>query len=68
MELIEGQPPDPRLRCSRCGDIIGSYEPLVHVSGRTARETSRAAEPHLLGVDGELFHLDCYDPESGWTP
>ncbi|MBV8990307.1 MAG: hypothetical protein JOY58_02530 [Solirubrobacterales bacterium] len=63
MDLTEGEPADPRPRCSRCGDIIGSYEPLVHVSGGSARETSRAAEPHLLGAGGELFHRDCYDPD-----
>lgn len=49
-----------RLRCVRCGEVIGSYEPLVLRLGGRARETSRAAEPDIVLEPGEHFHERCY--------
>jgi hypothetical protein len=50
-----------QLRCTRCGDVIGVYEPMVVVRGADeARETSRAADPALPLVGAEHFHSECY--------
>lgn len=54
---------DPGLRCARCRDVIGVYEPLVHVIGGRARRTSRAAEPTIVVEAGLLYHLDCYESD-----
>jgi hypothetical protein len=50
-----------RSRCAHCGDVIGVYEPLVHVTDELARRTSRAAEPDICGSDGLCYHAGCYD-------
>lgn len=55
-------PPDDRLRCRLCGDVIGVYEPLVHSLDGAARATSRAAEPGVASAPGERYHRDCYEP------
>ena len=48
------------MRCAGCGDVIGVYEPLVHVVGAVARRTSRAADPDLARAErGSCYHLDC---------
>lgn len=47
-------------RCPVCDDIIGVYEPLVHVGGGFPARTSRAAEPEICS-GGQCFHLACYD-------
>lgn len=47
-------------RCGVCEDVIGVYEPLVHVEHELARRTSRAAEPGVTS-SGQSFHLDCYE-------
>lgn len=52
-------------RCSACDDIIGVYEPLVHVGDDFAERTSRAASPEICSP-GRCFHLDCYErPPAG---
>jgi hypothetical protein len=57
----DGQPPgDARPRCVACRDVIGVYEPLVHLLDGFARTTSRAADPGVSSAAGEHFHLDCY--------
>jgi hypothetical protein len=49
------------LRCTRCGDVIGVYEPIVVVrGGDEVRETSRAAEAALPLAGAEHFHSECY--------
>ena len=55
-----------RMRCARCGDVIGFYEPLVYSSGQS-RSTSAAAEPQIGSEPGERFHRGCYlePPDSG---
>jgi hypothetical protein len=47
-------------RCNWCGDVIGVYDPLVHVTGETARRTSRAVEPEIADVAGCIYHAECY--------
>lgn len=47
-------------RCTVCDDVIGVYEPLVHIDHELARHTSRAAEPGVTS-SGQSFHLDCYE-------
>ena len=50
------------LRCARCGEVIGVYEPLVHVIDGVAHKTSRAAEPQLTqGRADGFYHLACRD-------
>ena len=47
-------------RCERCGDVIGVYDPLVHVAGEATHRTSRAAEPEIHNVAGRIYHDECY--------
>ena len=47
-------------RCERCGDEISVYDPLVHVAGKTARRTSRAAEPDIAKPAARIYHDECY--------
>jgi hypothetical protein len=58
------------LRCRRCGDVIGVYEPLLVVLDGQATLTSRAADPDVA-ARGTHFHRECYplsldgdDPQS----
>jgi hypothetical protein len=49
----------PQLRCHRCGETIGVYEPVVRVTGGLAVVTSLAREPGLeLAADG-CYHRAC---------
>jgi hypothetical protein len=45
---------------SACDEIIGVYEPLVHLRDGFATRTSRAAEPEICSSGG-CFHLECYE-------
>jgi hypothetical protein len=56
---------DAPLRCVKCGDRIGVYEPLVHIDGGVARRTSRAAEPEIVHAR-PVYHAACW--ELGGTP
>ncbi len=47
-------------RCPACDEIIGVYEPLVHLGDGFAARTSRAAEPEICS-SGDCFHLECYE-------
>jgi hypothetical protein len=50
------------MRCARCGEVIGVYEPLVHVVDGVAQKTSRAADPEIVHArTGAVFHLACSD-------
>ena len=49
------------LRCAECDDVIGVYEPLVHVCGGAARRTSCAADPEVSCASGRRYHLTCYE-------
>jgi hypothetical protein len=46
-------------RCGACKDVIGVYEPLMHLNGGSATRSSRAAEPEICS-SGECYHFDCY--------
>ena len=49
-----------QLRCLKCGDLIGVYEPLVRVHDGQPQETSRAAHPDPC--DGApCYHRRCYE-------
>jgi hypothetical protein len=49
------------LICRHCGDVIGSYEPVVVVrDDGCSRETSRVAEPDLPSLTPEIYHRACY--------
>ena len=47
-------------RCPVCDDIIGVYEPLMHLGGDVATRSSRAAEPEICS-SGQCYHLACYE-------
>ncbi len=47
--------------CAVCGEVIGVYEPLMHVVDEIPRETSIAAcREHLPELTGPLWHRDCW--------
>jgi hypothetical protein len=48
-------------RCLRCGQVIGVYEPAVVVNERVAQRTSQAAHQLLGRVEGDRYHLACYE-------
>ena len=58
------------LTCRHCGDVIGTYEPLVALFGSLPVRTSRvAAETEQLFVR-PCFHAHCFatrDPDT-WLP
>ena len=47
-------------RCPVCDDIIGVYEPLVHLARDFVTRSSRAAEPEICS-SGQCYHLSCYE-------
>ena len=50
------------LLCAGCGEVIGVYEPLVHVIAGVAHKTSRAADPQLAQTQADAcYHLACRD-------
>ena len=50
------------MRCARCGEVIGGYEPLIYIDGGTAHRTSRAAEPELIRAgQGSCYHARCHE-------
>ena len=51
-------------RCPVCDDVVGVYEPLVHLGDGFATRTSRAAEPQICS-SGQCFHLACYERIAG---
>jgi hypothetical protein len=51
---------DETLRCERCGDVIGVYEPLIALRDGIAHETSRAADPKASSSGAGCFHRACY--------
>jgi hypothetical protein len=69
LPVMSGVPepfPDVPPRCAGCGDVIGVYEPVVHLVGQYVRKTSRAAEPEVCREGGLCYHSDCY--QAGATP
>ncbi len=53
-------------RCELCGEVIGVYEPLIHVHASGVHQSSRAADPGLsAGESGSLYHTACYGPAAG---
>jgi len=49
------------LRCRRCGDVIGVYEPLVMLVEGRIYETSRAHDPSAAESLGDHYHRSCYE-------
>jgi hypothetical protein len=61
-ERSEPSPATPlQPRCVVCKEVIGVYEPLVHVFDGLAWRTSRAAEPEVMAAGGEVYHVECYE-------
>lgn len=48
------------LRCRRCDDVIGAYEPMVVVADGRSYSTSRAAGRQSLSDADECYHEACY--------
>ena len=42
-------------------DVLGVYEPIMHVLHGYARPTSRAAEPGVPSAEGQCYRVDCYE-------
>jgi hypothetical protein len=55
----------PFPRCALCDDVIGVYEPLVHVIDGAARRTSLTADPQACSSGGRCYHLECYERLAG---
>ena len=55
---------DEKLRCTRCGDVIGTYEPLVVLLDGRACDTSKA-EMDDGDPLGECYHRACYAQAHG---
>jgi hypothetical protein len=53
---------DEPPRCSSCGDVIGTYEPLAVLEAGSVRTTSLAREPHLSKGPSRLLHAVCAPP------
>jgi hypothetical protein len=53
------------LRCHRCDDVIGVYEPMIVLTDGRARNTSRAAEQDDREPVGECYHDACYTQVHG---
>jgi hypothetical protein len=66
IRVASGRAPGPR--CSRCGEPIGVYEPLVVIERGRARRTSRAAEPEIATAPGEYRHLACHEHRAPSRP
>jgi hypothetical protein len=54
-----------KLRCAHCGDVIGTYEPMVALIDGHARDTSKAAEIGNEGRLGDCYHQACYPHARG---
>jgi len=61
MEASGRESLDVRTRCRDCGDVVGVYEPLVHVFDEISRRTSIAAEPDVRRAAGDCYHAGCYE-------
>jgi hypothetical protein len=48
------------LRCQRCEDVIGVYEPMIVVVDGQPRETSRAADDTTKALTGIYYHRSCF--------
>jgi len=60
LTLVEATTIDGRPRCSKCGLVIGVYEPLIAVVDGVAQETSIAAQPDIKFARGDLYHRACH--------
>jgi hypothetical protein len=60
----DDDPMGPQLRCARCGEVIGVYEPMLFVEDGTVRETSRLREqgraPGWALVE-DCYHENCFE-------
>jgi hypothetical protein len=65
---MQKAPPEETLRCNRCGDVIGTYEPMVVLADGQARETAKAAEQDIARSIGECYHHACYTQTHGEHP
>jgi hypothetical protein len=53
-------PMDEELRCARCGDVIGVYEPMIALVEGVPRRTSKIAERERRAHVQECYHEHCY--------
>lgn len=62
MRSVDGDQSSGDLpRCPACDDVLGVYEPIMHVVDTRPRLTSRAAEPGIASSEGQCYHLGCYE-------
>lgn len=65
--LVDPRVTDVRLRCKRCDQVIGVYEPIVVVTDGRAQTTSIAADGRP-GDPGERYHRACFVEAHGEDP
>jgi hypothetical protein len=59
--LVGATTVDDRPRCSKCGLVIGVYEPLIALVDGATQETSMAAQPDVKFARGDtLYHRACH--------
>lgn len=52
---------EQKPRCRHCGDVIGTYEPMIVLVDGQPRRTAIAAGAHSLALDDrQCFHDACY--------
>jgi hypothetical protein len=57
---MRGNSIEDKLRCAHCGDVIGTYEPMVALVDGRARDTSKAAETGNEECLQNCYHQACY--------
>jgi hypothetical protein len=57
----------PPLRCDRCGELLGVYEPLIALEGDALRGTSLAAE-RTAPAGATYLHRACHLRGGGVLP
>lgn len=51
------------VRCKRCGEVVGVYEPMIVVADGDAHRTSLAASGRAAVEAAECYYAACYlDP------
>jgi hypothetical protein len=60
--------PTGQWDCAHCGELIGTYEPMVTVDDGLVRKTSRTAEIRAGRLASEHYHLACYRLEHREPP
>jgi hypothetical protein len=66
MRRGQSRPRDARVQdltrsCTHCQEPIVGYELIVALERERVRVTSLAREPHIIDMDCELLHSQCFE-------